>query len=106
MRNQILTVLIAVAAMGSALAEPPPSMEDLNRTKLHTTECTFRMTLGIIDGKEVPDEVRQQTVLVTDRNKFTVSDHGTAGTSAEGIFTIDPTKVAEDSRLCARHRSG
>ncbi len=29
---------------------------------------------------------------VTDRNKFTVSDCGTAGTSAEGIFTIEPTK--------------
>ncbi len=36
--------------------------------------------------------LRRQTVLITDHDKFTVSDRGTAGTSGEGTFTIDPTK--------------
>lgn len=78
--------------MGSALAELPTSMEDLIQQDYTRLSGTFRMTSGIIDGKEVPDEVRQQTALITNRNKFTVSDSGTAGTSAEGTFTIDPTK--------------
>ncbi len=92
MRNQVLTVLIAIAAIGPALAESPTSMKDLIQQDYTRLSGTFRMTSGMIDGKEVPDDVRRQTVLVTNRNKFTVSDRGTAGTSAEGIFTIDPTK--------------
>jgi len=93
MRNQVLTVLIAIAAIGPALAEPPTSMKDLIQQDYTRLSGTFRMTSEMIDGKEVPYHVRRrQTVLVTDRNKFTVSDCGTAGTSTEGIFTIDPTK--------------
>jgi uncharacterized protein (TIGR03067 family) len=41
----------------------------------------------------VPEDVRKQTRLVTDMNKFTVSAGGEAGTSSGGTFTIDPTKV-------------
>jgi uncharacterized protein (TIGR03067 family) len=40
----------------------------------------------------VPEDVRRQTKLVTDMNKFSVSDGGEAGTSAAGTFKIDPTK--------------
>ncbi len=88
MRNQILTVLFAVAVTGVAVADAPPSMQDLIQQDYTRLSGTFRMTSGVIDGKEV----RRQTVLVTDRDKFTVSDRGTAGTSAEGVFTIDPAK--------------
>ncbi len=92
MRNQILSLLIAAAAIGSTLAKPSTSMEEQIEQDYTRLSGTFRVLSGIIDGKKVPDAVRQQTVLVTDRNKFTVSDRGSAGTSAEGTFTIDPTK--------------
>ncbi len=74
MRNQILTMLIAVAAIRSALADSPTSMENLIQQDYTRLSGTFRMTSGTIDDKEVPDDVRRQTVLVTNRNKFTVSD--------------------------------
>ncbi|MBA3882698.1 MAG: TIGR03067 domain-containing protein [Chthoniobacterales bacterium] len=67
-------------------------MQDLIQQDYTRLSGTFRMTSGVIDGKEVTDEVRRQTVLITDHDKFTVSDRGTAGTSGEGTFTIDPTK--------------
>ncbi len=82
MRNQILSLLIAAAAIGSTLAKPSTSMEEQIEQDYTRLSGTFRVLSGIIDGKEVPDAVRQQTVLVTDRNKFTVSDRGSAGTSA------------------------
>jgi hypothetical protein len=39
---------------------------------------------------EVRDWLRRQTVLVTDRNKFTVSDGVRVSMSAEQTFTLDP----------------
>ncbi len=72
-------------------------MEELIKKDYERLTGTFRLVSGIIDGKEVPENVRSQTILVTDHNKFTVSDRGTAGTSAAGTFAINPNRVTEDS---------
>ena len=53
---------------------------------------TFQLVSGVIDGKPVAEDIRKETKLVTDMNKFTVSTGGQAGTSGAGTFTIDPTK--------------
>jgi len=54
---------------------------------------TFQLASGVIDGKPVLEDIRKETKLVTDMNKFTVSAGGQAGTSGAGTFTIDPTKL-------------
>ncbi len=54
---------------------------------------TFTLVSGVVDGKEVPEDVRKKTILVTDHNKFTVSTGDEAGTGARGRFSIDPTKT-------------
>jgi uncharacterized protein (TIGR03067 family) len=92
MRRQILTILAAAASIGAATPEFPVSMEELIKKDYERLTGTFQLVSGIIDGKEVPEDVRRQTKLVTDMNKFTVSDGGEAGTSAAGTFKIDPAK--------------
>lgn len=67
--------------------------EELIRQDFERLTGTFRLASGMVDGKPVPEDVRKKTVLVTDHNKFTVSTGEEAGTSAEGTFTIDPTKT-------------
>jgi uncharacterized protein (TIGR03067 family) len=90
MRRQVLTLLLAVASIGAATSDV--SMEELIKKDYERLTGTFRLVSGVIDGKEVPEDVRKQTKLVTDMDKFTVSAGGEAGTSAAGTFTIDPTK--------------
>ena len=67
--------------------------EELIKLDYERLTGTFRLVSGTVDGKPVPDDVRNKTVLVTDHDKFTVSTGDEAGTSAEGTFTIDPTKT-------------
>jgi uncharacterized protein (TIGR03067 family) len=92
--KKFAAVVLLVAGQAFA-AENGAEMnkEELIRQDYERLTGTFRMVSGVIDGKEVPEEVRRKTVLVTDHNKFTVSDGGAAGTSAGGTFTIDPTKI-------------
>ena len=92
MRSQALIFTAALVSIGFVAASATPSMEELIRKDYERLSGTFRLVSGIVDGKEVPEEVRKQTKLVTDGDKFTVSDGGKAGTSAAGTFKIDPTK--------------
>lgn len=92
MLKPLLAAVLFVGVSISARAQTPSSMNELIQKDYERLTGTFQMASGVIDGKPVSDEVRRQTVLVTDHNKFTVSDKGAAGTSAEGTFTIDPTK--------------
>ena len=90
MRSQILALLLPIASIGAAVSDV--SMEELIKKDYERLTGTFQLVSGVIDGKEVPEDVRRQTKLVTTMNKFTVSDGGRAGTSAAGTFKIDPTK--------------
>jgi uncharacterized protein (TIGR03067 family) len=67
-------------------------MEELIRKDYERLSGTFQLVSGVIDGKPVPEDIRKETKLVTDMNKFTVSAGGQAGTSGAGTFMIDPTK--------------
>jgi uncharacterized protein (TIGR03067 family) len=91
MRRFILPLFL-VSALGHLRGEPTPSMQDLIQKDYERLSGTFQLVSGMIDGQPVAEDVRKQTRLVTDMNKFTVSAGGEAGTSAEGTFTIDPTK--------------
>jgi uncharacterized protein (TIGR03067 family) len=53
---------------------------------------TWVLSYGVVDGQPVAEEVRKQTRLITDRDKFTLSTGAQTGTSEGGTFTIDPTK--------------
>ncbi len=92
MRKLALIIMSALAAIAARTPDSNLSMEELIKNDYERLTGTFRLVSGRIDGEEVPEDVRSQTILVTDHNKFTVSDRGTAGTSAAGTFTIDPTK--------------
>src|ERR1051326_1324499 len=76
----------------AATPTPTVSMEELIRKDYQRLSGTFQLASGVIDGKPVPEEIRKETKLVTDMNKFTVSAGGQAGTSGAGTFTIDPTE--------------
>jgi uncharacterized protein (TIGR03067 family) len=86
-------IFLAGGMIAADTKHPVMSKEALIRQDYERLTGTFRMVSGVIDGKEVPEDVRRQTVLVTDHNKFTVSDRGAAGTSSRGTFKIDPTKT-------------
>jgi len=90
MRSQILVLLFAVASTGAVASDVP--MEELIKKDYERLTGTFQLVSGVIDGKEVPEDVRRQTKLVTTMDKFTVSAGGQAGTSGAGTFKIDPTK--------------
>ena len=90
MRSQILALLLAVAPIGAAVSDV--SMEELIKKDYERLTGTFQLVSGVIDRKEVPEDVRRQTKLVTTTDKFTVSAGGQAGTSGAGTFKIDPTK--------------
>jgi uncharacterized protein (TIGR03067 family) len=89
-RSQILLLLLAVPSIGAAVSDV--SMEELIKKDYERLTGTFQLVSGVIDGKEVPEDVRRQTKLVTTMDKFTVSAGGEAGTSGAGTFKIDPTK--------------
>lgn len=91
MRRQIFIGLAVLASIAAAAPDSQVSMEELTKKDFERLTGTFRLVSGMIDGKEVPESVRSQTILVTDHDEFTVSDGGTAGTSAAGTFTINPT---------------
>jgi uncharacterized protein (TIGR03067 family) len=93
MIQKIFVLLLVAGQVLAADSGAEMSKEDLIRQDYERLTGTFRMVSGVIDGKEVPEDVRGKTVLVTDHNKFTVSDGGAAGTSADGTFTIDPTRT-------------
>lgn len=90
MRSQIFLLLLAVPSIGAAVSHV--SMEELIKKDYERLTGTFQLVSGVIDGKEVPEDVRRQTKLVTTMDKFTVSAGGEAGTSGAGTFKIDPTK--------------
>jgi uncharacterized protein (TIGR03067 family) len=90
MRSQILALLLPVASIGASVSDVP--MEELIKKDYERLTGTFQLVSGVIDGKEVPEDVRRQTKLVTTMDKFTVSAGGEAGTSGAGTFKIDPTK--------------
>ena len=89
MRRQVLLFLAAGALIGADSSNmTPEQIKDYERLT-----GTFILVSGVVDGKEVPEDVRKKTILVTDHDKFTVSTGDEAGTSARGTFKIDPTKT-------------
>lgn len=90
MHSQILGFLLTAVSVGAAVSDV--SMEELIKKDYERLTGTFQLVSGVIDGKEVPEDVRRQTKLVTTMDKFTVSAGGQAGTSGAGTFKIDPTK--------------
>lgn len=85
--------LFLVALAEAAGQDGAMSKGELIKRDYDALSGTFRLASGVVDGKPVSEEVRRKTVLVTDHNKFTVSTGDEAGTSAQGTFTIDPTKM-------------
>jgi uncharacterized protein (TIGR03067 family) len=90
--RRLIVPLLLVGLLSHLLAGPTPSMQELVRKDYERLSGTFQLVSGTIDGQPLPEDVRKQTRLVTDMNKFTVSAGGEAGTSSGGTFTIDPTK--------------
>ena len=80
--RSVVIVVAAIACVGAATPDSQGTMQELIKKDYELLTGTFRMVSGVIDGQEVPEEVRRKTILVTDHNKFTVSDSGAAGTSA------------------------
>jgi uncharacterized protein (TIGR03067 family) len=68
------------------------SMDQLIDTDYQRLTGTWILASGVVDGQPVPEEVRKKTILVTDRDKFTLSTGEQTGTSEGGTFTIDPTR--------------
>jgi uncharacterized protein (TIGR03067 family) len=91
-RRISLIILVAFPALAAVTPKPTPTMQELIKKDYQRLSGTFQLLSGLIDGKPVAEEVRRQTRLVTDMNKFTVSAGGQAGTSGGGTFTIDPTR--------------
>jgi uncharacterized protein (TIGR03067 family) len=92
----LFSVLLPVISAHAVTPEPTVSMEELIRKDYQRLTGAFQLVSGVIDGKPVPEDVRRETKLVTDMNKFTVSAGGQAGTSGAGTFTIDPTKSPKE----------
>jgi uncharacterized protein (TIGR03067 family) len=88
----LFSLLLSTICAHAVTPEPTVSMEELIKKDYERLTGTFQLVSGVIDGKPVPEDVRKQTKLVTEMNKFTVSAGGQAGTSGAGTFTIDPTK--------------
>lgn len=84
MRRQILIGFAVVASIAAAAPDSQNSMEELIKKDYERLTGTFRLVSGMIDGKDVPEDVRSQTILVTDHDNFTVSDRGTAGRARPG----------------------
>lgn len=89
----VLLVLSVVAGASAKNDNAKMTKEQLIKQDYERLTGKFRLVSGMVDGKPVPQDVRNKTVLITDHNKFTVSTGGEAATSAEGTFTIDPTKA-------------
>ena len=87
-----LSCLLLTICAYAITSEPTVSMAESIRKDYERLTGTFQLASGVIDGKPVPEDIRKETKLVTDMNKFTVSAGGQAGTSGAGTFTIDPTK--------------
>jgi len=68
------------------------SMDQLIDTDYQRLSGSWVLSYGVVDGQPVAEEVRKQTRLITDRDKFTLSTGAQTGTSEDGTFTIDPTK--------------
>ena len=88
----LFSLLLPITYAHAVTPKPTVSMEELIKKDYQRLTGTFQLVSGVIDGKPVPEDVRKETKLVTDMNKFTVSAGGQAGTSGAGSFTIDPTK--------------
>jgi uncharacterized protein (TIGR03067 family) len=88
----LLSLLLPTVFVDAATPEPTDSMKELITRDYQRLTGTFQLVSGVIDGKPVAEDIRKETKLVTDMNKFTVSAGGQAGTSGAGTFTIDPTK--------------
>ncbi len=88
----LFSFLLPTICAHAVTPEPTVSMKELIRKDYERLTGTFQLASGVIDGKPLPEEIRKETKLVTDMNKFTVSAGGQAGTSGAGTFTIDPTK--------------
>ena len=69
------------------------SMDQVIENDYQRLSGTWILTSGIVDGQAVPEEIRKKTKLITDRDKFSLSTGAQTGTSEEGTFTIDPTKI-------------
>ena len=93
MRKAVTSTVTILGLLCCTLADKPDSMKQLIAKDYDRLTGKFRLIRGVIDGKEVPEEKRRQTILMTDHNSFSVSDKGVAGTSAAGTFTINPTKT-------------
>jgi uncharacterized protein (TIGR03067 family) len=85
-------LIIALASLARLMAQSPAPMSELVKKDYERLTGSFQLVSAVIDGKPLTEDVLKQTRLVTEMNKFTVSDSGIAGTSAAGTFTIDPTK--------------
>jgi uncharacterized protein (TIGR03067 family) len=90
MRWQVLLFFAAGALIAADKLENMTSEQIKDYERL---TGTFTLVSGVVDGKEVPEDVRKETILVTDHDKFTVSTGDKAGTSERGTFKIDPTKT-------------
>ena len=86
-------VVLGVSWAAVTILAGANSMDQLIDKDYERLSGTWILTYGMADGQPVPEEVRKQTRLITDRNKFTLSTGAQTGTSEEGSFTIDPTKT-------------
>src|SRR6266403_1385299 len=90
-RQALLFSTIALLIPGPNFAADI-SMQNLIDNDYERLSGTWNLASGVVDGKPVPEEVRKQTKLVTDRDKFSLSTGAQTGTSEQGTFTIDPGK--------------
>jgi uncharacterized protein (TIGR03067 family) len=90
-RHALVLSTIALLVSGSNFAADN-SMQELIDNDYQRLSGIWTLSYGAVDGKPVPEEVRKQTKLITDRDKFSLSTGAQTGTSEAGTFTIDPRK--------------
>jgi uncharacterized protein (TIGR03067 family) len=89
--HALLLSTIALLIPGTNFAADN-SMQELIDNDYRRLSGAWTLSYGEVDGKPVPEAIRAQTKLITDRDKFSLSTGAQTGTSEEGTFTIDPTK--------------
>ena len=66
---------------------------DAPKDDLAKLQGTWSLVSAVRDGKDVPDDEVNRTMLVIQGNTFTFPENARVGTGPRGTFTIDPSRT-------------
>src|SRR5262245_9425201 len=83
----------AVAVLAASVpAQPKEARAAAIQADYEALTGTWQLVKSVVDGKRVPEDEVEKTILITDHDEFRFPKDAGVGTAPLGKFTIDPSK--------------